>query len=394
MKELLQQRFDIRKLIGEGIYSKVYEVLDLVNGNPCALKIFLDNTALLQNEECALRFLREIEVMKGVSNSYTVGIVDDGLNDGTSLWYTMELMEGSIRDLLLADKLDTDILRYAVSVQCLLCVESVHMEGIIHRDIKPENFLFKYAPGHELPYICVSDFGHCRPASARSTLTRTGIGSELYASPESMYLARNVTVRSDVYSLGKVIYEIFTGVPLGALYDGGFDKKSPNWLFPLCSEAANNNPALRHESVFDFALDFLFYLFGDIRNQRDIQKIIDIALRVTGEMCLADILASNRDNPLNILDILATCAFPFIKDDGLLKIYSGHISKIFLKIDETTMKGFLKIYAQSIVNGNFRYVEIDRDSFIEKSRRLKSFAFYALEKFLFPQGVSDPHAIK
>lgn len=385
MKELLQQRFDIRKLIGEGYYSKVYEVAELASGRPYALKVFLNNTALLPNEECALRFQREIEVMRDVSNSYTVGIADDGLQSGQSLWFTMELMEGSIRDLLLADKLDSDILKYAVSVQCLLCVEKIHTRHIIHRDIKPENFLFKYAHGqvNELPYIFVSDFGHCRPASAQSTLTRTGIGSELYASPESMYLARNVTVRSDVYSLGKVIYEIFTGVPLGALHDDGFDIKSPGWLFPLCSEAANNNPALRHESIFDFALEFLSYSFSSIRNYKDIQKIIDVALRVTDETPLAGILASNRDNPLNIVDILVTCAFPFIKDEGLLKIYSGHIDTIFLKIDETTTKRFLKIFAQSIVNGSFRHVEIDRESFKEKSGKLKSFAFYALEKFLF-----------
>ncbi|QWR77846.1 serine/threonine protein kinase [Candidatus Magnetomonas plexicatena] len=381
MKQKLQQKFDIRKLIGEGLYSKVYEASELASGKPCALKVFLNDTALVQNEECELRFLREIEVMKDVSNDYTVGILDDGTD--TSLWYSMELMEGSVRDLLLSDALDKDIVKYAVALQCLICVELIHKQDVIHRDIKPENFLFKYDSNRELPYIYVSDFGHCRPISTKSTLTRTGIGSELYASPESMYHARNVTVRSDIYSLAKVIYEIFTGVPLGAPYDSGFDKKSSNRLFPLCTEAANSNPSLRHESVFDFALDFLFFLFNDIRNQRDIQKIIDVALRVTDKKSLEDILASNTEQELNLIDIIVTCAFPFIKDETLLKIYSGHIGKIFLKMDETTKKGFLKIYAQSIVNGNFKYVQIDRESFIKKSRRLKSFAFIALEKFLF-----------
>ncbi|MBF0518233.1 MAG: serine/threonine protein kinase [Nitrospirae bacterium] len=378
MKQQLQQKFDIRKLIGEGLYSKVYEAAELDGGKPCALKIFLNDKAFVQNEESELRFLREIEVMKDVSNGYTVGILDDG-----TVWYSMELMEGSIRDLLITDALDRDIVKYAVSVQCLICVELIHKKDIIHRDIKPENFLFKYDKESGLPYIYVSDFGHCRPISAQSTLTRTGIGSEFYASPESMYHARNVTVRSDIYSLAKVIYEIFTGIPHGASYDGGFDKKYPNWLFPLCAEASNSNPTLRHESIFDFALDFIFYLFNYIRNQRDIQKIIDVALRVTGKMSLADILTSNTENELNLVDILVTCAFPFIKDEGLLKIYSGHISRIFLKIDETTKKRFLKIYAQSIVNGNFRHVEIDREIFVKKSRMLKNFAFNALEKFLF-----------
>ncbi len=383
MKESLQKRFEIKKLIGEGAYTKVYEAVDREFNAPCALKIFINNRTFLENEESEVRFSREIELLKSINSDYIVNIMENGESEEADLWYTMELKEGSLRDLLLAEEIDSEGMKFSIAIQCLLCLEFIHENDIIHRDIKPENFLFIFDRERGEFNIYLSDFGYSKPLHLQSSLTRAGIGSVLYVSPEAAYTKGKVTRKSDIFSMGKVLYEIFTNVPFGDIRDIRSNNSCPPWLFSLCSTAAHNSPTKRYDNIFGLAYVFIYNSFNSLNKESEIIGIIETSLRVKASRSLSEVLEENLGKPLNLTDILIICAFPHIKDNDLLGQYAGYLNRVIRKFDEATEKPFLKIFSESIVNGDFGHIRFDREDFAKRAKRLRSFAFSALEKFLF-----------
>lgn len=157
------------------------------------------------------RFRREIQVAARLQHPHIVPVLSTGEAGGV-LYYTMPFIEGeSLRDLLERDhqlSIDTAV-RIAAEVADAL--DYAHRHGIIHRDIKPENILL------EDDHAIVADFGIARALDAASGATLTGIGIALgtpaYMSPEQVTAERDVDARSDVYSLGCVLYEMLAGEP-------------------------------------------------------------------------------------------------------------------------------------------------------------------------------------
>jgi len=157
------------------------------------------------------RFRREIQVAARLQHPHIVPVLSTGEASGV-LYYTMPFIEGeSLRDLLEREhqlSVDTAV-RIAAEVADAL--DYAHRHGIIHRDIKPENILLE--DGHAI----VADFGIARALDAAAGATLTGVGVALgtpaYMSPEQVAAERDLDPRSDVYSLGCVLYEMLTGEP-------------------------------------------------------------------------------------------------------------------------------------------------------------------------------------
>ena len=159
----------------------------------------------------AERFLREIEVAANLSHPHILPLFDSGEAEGL-LYYVMPYVEGeSLRDRLRREtQLPVDdALQIAREVADALAY--AHGQGVIHRDIKPENILL--SGGHAL----VADFGIARALGQAdgAHLTETGmaIGTAAYMSPEQASAASHIDGRSDVYSLGCVVYEMLAGEP-------------------------------------------------------------------------------------------------------------------------------------------------------------------------------------
>jgi serine/threonine-protein kinase len=160
------------------------------------------------------RFIREIQVTARLQHPHILPVFEAGEADGgpsTLLWYTMPYVEGeSLRQRLMRE--DQLPLADAVRIACEVAgaLEYAHAKGVIHRDIKPENILL--SRGHAL----VADFGIAKALTGDGEhLTHTGlaIGTPAYMSPEQATGNRHVDARSDIYSLGCVLYEMLAGEP-------------------------------------------------------------------------------------------------------------------------------------------------------------------------------------
>jgi len=206
LKTALADRYTIEREIGSGGMAVVYLARDEKLGREVALKVLRPELAASLGGE---RFLREIEIAARLTHPNILSLYDCGEADG-QLYYTMPFVEGeSLRDRLNREKqlsID-DVLQVTREVADAL--GHAHSLGIVHRDIKPENILFQ--GGHAL----VADFGIARAVTeaGAETLTETGlaIGTPAYMSPEQASGSKDIDARSDLYSLGCVLYEMLSG---------------------------------------------------------------------------------------------------------------------------------------------------------------------------------------
>ncbi len=200
----LSGRYTIERELGQGGMALVFLARDLRHDRKVALKVLRPEISV---EIGAERFLREIKMAAGLTHPHILPVYDSG-EAGGLLFYVMPNMEGrSLRERLDAEKqlpLE-EALRIAREVATAL--DYAHRNRVIHRDIKPENILL-----HE-GNAMVADFGIGKALSGTASVTRTGlaIGTPAYMSPEQASGEQEIDGRSDVYSLGCVLYEMLTG---------------------------------------------------------------------------------------------------------------------------------------------------------------------------------------
>lgn len=207
---VIKGRYRVLRPIGTGAMGSVFAVEDIRSGQTFAAKI-LHNKA---NDPNALRrFLREAVAASSLHCPHAVRIHEVGrLQQSGTQFMIMELLEGED----LAQRLERgpmspkDVAAMALQL-CEVLMES-HALGIVHRDIKPSNiFLMRKLDGGF--FVKLLDFGISRFVTSPSDLTRTStvVGSPLYMSPEQMRSSRRADARSDIWSLGVVLYEAITG---------------------------------------------------------------------------------------------------------------------------------------------------------------------------------------
>ena len=204
---LLNGRYLVTGEVGRGGMATVYRAHDTRDDRDVAVKVLLPDVAMALGPE---RFRREIDVASRFSHPRILPLYDSGVYEG-SLYYVMPFVAGeSIRARLErvgAFGID-EAIRLGAEVADAL--DYAHTHGVIHRDIKPENILID--DGHAL----VVDFGIARAAAlSAEKLTQTGttVGTPHYMSPEQAMADRNLDGRTDIYSLGCVVYEMLAGHP-------------------------------------------------------------------------------------------------------------------------------------------------------------------------------------
>jgi serine/threonine protein kinase len=204
---LLGGRYRITRRLGQGSIAQVVAARDEHSGAEVALKVLYRN--LRSNEVVTGRFKREVQVVRRIRHAHVVRI-DDLIDDQGLLFLVMELHAGGdLADRLAAGgPLPAPALRLLASQVCG-ALEAAHRAGVVHRDVKPQNILVGSDPAALDTRLC--DFGLARTADLAGLTTRaTVLGTPEYMAPE-VIADGYADPRSDLYSLGVVLYEAATG---------------------------------------------------------------------------------------------------------------------------------------------------------------------------------------
>jgi len=202
---LLDNRYEILEMIGSGGMAVVYKARCHRLNRFVAIKILKDEFS--QDAEFRRRFHAESQAVAMLSHPNIVSVYDVSHSDGID-YIVMELIEGITLKQYMEQKGQLnwrEALHFATQIAKAL--EHAHSRGIIHRDIKPHNIMILKDGS-----VKVADFGIARISSAQNTLTREALGSVHYISPEQAK-GGHVDFRTDLYSLGVVMYEMLTGRP-------------------------------------------------------------------------------------------------------------------------------------------------------------------------------------
>ena len=208
LKTALSDRYTIERELGAGGMATVYLAHDLKHDRPVAVKVLRPELAAVLGAE---RFVQEIKTTANLQHPHILPLFDSGEAEGF-LYYVMPFIDGET----LRDKLNRETqlgIEEAVRITTEVAdaLDYAHRQGVIHRDIKPENILLH--DGRPM----VADFGIALAVSAaaggRITETGMSLGTPHYMSPEQATADKDLTNRSDIYSLGCVIYEMLTGDP-------------------------------------------------------------------------------------------------------------------------------------------------------------------------------------
>ena len=215
--EVLAGKYMVDQVLGQGGMGVVVAGRHVQLGNRVAIKFLLPAAA--QHPEATARFLREARAAVQIQSEHVARVSDVGTLDNGAPFMVMEFLNGSDLGQLLAARGSPFAIEEAVSYLLQACeaIAEAHALGIVHRDLKPANlFLTHRADGSAL--VKVLDFGISKVMAgegtdANITATATVMGSPAYMSPEQVRSAKNVDTRTDIWSLGMILYEFLAGRP-------------------------------------------------------------------------------------------------------------------------------------------------------------------------------------
>lgn len=265
--------------LGEGGFGQVTKCQRQSDGQYFAKKQLLEHT----DADAVARFQREVRILSSLDHPNVVRVVDLRLHE-EPYYCILPLYSGSLEDNL-AD-INTDKQRiFEVFKRILDGVEYAHGEGIVHRDLKPDNVLMNSNVD-----IVVSDFGLGRRIDAdttRKTQTGVGIGTVFYMPPEQFSDFKRADHRSDIYSLGRILYSMNKG-PLSSITQDLTDL--PAGIGFIIERCTKHDPNQRFQSVSELK-DAWYGLFDSSNRDAEIQEIVEIRTRlsVVGEMDAADV---------------------------------------------------------------------------------------------------------
>jgi len=208
---LLAGRYRVERVLGQGGMGIVVQAMHLQLHQPVAMKFLLPE--VLGNQQVVQRFLREAQAAVRLKSEHVARVIDVGSLETGAPYMVLEYLEGTDLSNVARAQLTVGGIVDLMLQACEALAEA-HSLGIVHRDIKPANFFITRRPDGAL-LLKVLDFGISKTPTTggQLTATQTVMGTPAYMSPEQMRSSRDVDHRSDIWSLGVVLYELLQGAP-------------------------------------------------------------------------------------------------------------------------------------------------------------------------------------
>jgi beta-lactam-binding protein with PASTA domain/predicted Ser/Thr protein kinase len=275
--QVLGERYEIGGVLGRGGMAEVHRGRDLRLGREVAVKVLRQDLA--RDPSFQVRFRREAQAAASLNHPAIVAVYDTGEDrtaSGATPYIVMEYVEGdTLRDVLRREGPLSPERAMALAADICGALDFSHRNGIVHRDVKPGNVMIT-----PQGTVKVMDFGIARAVSdSAATMTSTAavIGTAQYLSPEQAR-GEGVDARSDVYSMGCMLYELVTGAPpftgdspVSVAYQhvredprlpSSINPAIPAELDAIVLKAMSKNPANRYQSAADMRNDLLRALAG------------------------------------------------------------------------------------------------------------------------------------
>ena len=271
-------RYRIDKIIGQGGFGAVYKAKNLATDQDIAIKLLAvsldsDDSDMIQ------RFFAEAQVTASLKHPNTIRVFDFGQTEGGALYIAMELLSGrplneELRERVSVGKVFSEDEIITIGSQVLRSLAEAHLANLVHRDLKPHNIFLHEVEGDD-SVVKVLDFGIAKRLGTNMTGTGKAFGTPTYMSPEQ---AQNKAVdrRSDIYSLGCVLYQLAAGRP-------PFDGENP--LAVLLAHVAEPPPSLRDTARTPLSDRFLKVVDRALAKSADDRFATAIEMRQALELC-------------------------------------------------------------------------------------------------------------
>jgi serine/threonine protein kinase len=215
--EMLAGRYRVERVVGVGGMGIVASAMHVELDERVAVKLMKRET---MNPQSIARFLREARAAAKIKSEHVARVTDVGMLESGTPYMVMELLDGEDLSRLVRERGPLsvpDAVDYVL--QACEAVAEAHAMGIVHRDLKPENLFLARKPGGQR-VVKVVDFGISKQLTREGeasvddgakTRTSAWLGSPLYMSPEQMRSAKDVDARTDLWSMGLILFELLTG---------------------------------------------------------------------------------------------------------------------------------------------------------------------------------------